>query len=377
MKISYISAMALSIILLCSCDGGGKDEPNPAPTPGKDDVTVTISTEVLTKANVTTVLGSGDEMNVYPKSYGRIDAPNRVDGVKATCNGSAWTMSPAVTLSKGENAFIYAVAPYNASYSDAAAIPVKMSDQVDLLYSGAFVPVSFTTYNAKLVMKHALSLVTVNITSQGYSGAGQLNSMSISGEEVFTAGTMNAGTGKIVGTDKTPYVHNVNKQIKTEGWSQDLPRMWQIPFSTKVNAAILTLVIDGKTYEVEFPEVEMRTGFQYIFRLVLTDYGVEFIPGEMQTISLNQKEDAMNALSAYGVITFTHVGEQAFMPMFSGDNVFGTITWGDGTAQSYKANAEHTFTGSASRQIVIESWNSTGFELNELTGIETIDLTEY
>ena len=156
-----------------SCSSGGEDEPKPAPSDG--DVTVTISTEILTKANVTTAFTSGDAMNVFPKTYGKIDAPNRVDNVKATLSGANWSMTPEVKISKGENTFIYAVAPYNATYTDATAIPVDVSQQIDLLYSGSYVPVSYTTHNAKLVMKHALSLVSFNISKQGYSGAGNLS----------------------------------------------------------------------------------------------------------------------------------------------------------------------------------------------------------
>lgn len=377
MKYFGFFSIGLCAAILCACSSDGSDEPSPnPPTPAEGDVTVTITTEVLTKANVTTVFGDGDAMNVYPKTYGRLDAPNAVDGVKAVCSGSKWTMTPEVTLSKGKNLFIYAVAPYNAAYTDASSIPVDISQQVDLLYSGAYVPVSYTTHNAKLTMKHALSLATFNISAQGYSGSGTLTSLSISGEKVYTKGTMSVDNGKIAGTSKDAYTLNVNKSIKESGWTNDLPQLWQIPFSTKVDKATLSATIDGKTYQVVFPEVEMKSGFQYIFRMVLTDYGLEFIPGAVETISLNIEEDAMSELQGYGVLSIGVSGAMMTAPTFTGDDVFGTISWGDGVFDSYSPGLEHSFSSTGS-MVVIETWNSTGFELENLTGIETIDLGEY
>lgn len=376
MKSYKILAIGIFSAAMCGCSSDGSDDPTPAPQPSEGDVTVTITTEVLTKANVTTTLGAGDEMNVWAKTYGRLDAPDMVDGVKAVCNGSTWTMTPEVKLSEGKNAFIYAVAPYDASYTDPSAIPVDIADQIDLLYSGSYVPVSYTTHNAKLTMKHALSLASFNISAQGYSGNGSLTSMSISGDKVYTKGTMSVDNGKIAGTAKDACTLTLDKKITSAGWTSELPQLWQIPFSTKVDKAVLTVVIDGKTYETAFPEVEMKSGFQYVFRLVLTDYGLEFIPGAVETISLNIEEDNMTALDGYGVLSIGFSGTEMTIPTFAGDDVFGTISWGDGTADSYAPGTTHLFAGTGST-VVVESWNSTGFEFKELSGIETLDLTNY
>lgn len=375
MKHLKYTLFALGLTMLSSCGSDSEGEPEPAPSDG--DVIVTITTEILTKANVTTAFTNGDAMNVFPKTYGKIDAPNRVDYVKATLSGATWSMYPEVKISKGENAFIYAVAPYNAAYTDATAIPVDIFQQIDLLYSGSYVPVSYTTHNAKLTMKHALSLVSFNISSQGYSGVGNLTNMKITGDNVYTKGNMSVDNGKIIGTAKDAFTLNVSKSINEAGWNEDLPRMWQIPFSTKINKVNLSLTIDGKVYDVAFPEVEMKSGFQYIFRMVLTDYGIEFIPGAVETISLNQEEDVMSALNGYGVLVIKHSGNGIIAPVFTGDDVFGTITWGDGMSSSYSPNAVHNYSVSGEKDVVIESWNSTGFDFEKLTGIDTIDLTSY
>ena len=373
MKHLKFITMALVLTMFCSC----KDDKNEPKNPNSDGALITISTEILTNANVTTIFTEGDVMNVFPKTYGKVNAPNHVDNVKATQTGGVWTMAPEVRITQGQNAFMYAVAPYNEAYTDASAIPVDIAQQIDLLYSGSYVPVSFTTTNAKLKMKHALALTTFNISAQGYSGAGNLTGLKISGEKVFTKGTMSVDNGKVLGKSQEEFTLSVNKTIQEAGWSNDLPQMWQIPFATKISTATLTLTIDGKQYDVEFPEVEMKSGFQYIFRMVLTDYGIEFIPGAVETISLNKEDDVMTTLNGYGVLTMTHVGTEIMLPAFTGDDVFGTVTWGDGMTSSYKPKAVHTYTAGGEKAVVIESWNSTGFELEKLTGIETIDLTAY
>lgn len=346
---------------------------------GIDDskVEVSITTEIETKATVTTIFGSGNAINLYAKSYGRIDAPDMVENIKATFDGNRWDITPAIRLAEGEKSFLYAVAPYIEGLKDLSAIPVDISRQQDMLYSGAFVPVTFNTHTAKLTMKHALSLATFNISLQGYSGKGQLQSLSIVGEQVYTTGSMNVQSGKVTGSGTSTFTLSVNKQIGSGGWNSDLPRLWQIPFSTKAMPTMLKAVIDGTTYEARFPEVEMTSGFQYIFRLVLTAYGLEFIPDQTETISLNLDTDSMQPLNGYGVLRFTHSAAELQIPQLIGDKVFGSISWGDNRYESYDRGASHSYGTTTTKILSIESWNSTGFELRNLEGIDGIDISEY
>lgn len=362
------------IVSSCSSSDDKTDEP----TSG-DTVTVEITIQVITRSTVTTELGNGAEMNVFAKTYGRPDAPDMVSEIKAVNNNGTWSLSPEVNLQKGQNAFIYAVAPYNAANTDVTAIPVDITQQIDLLYSGEYVPVSFTTHTARLNMKHALALAAFNIITQGYSGEGLLNSLSINGEQVYTRGTMSAATGKITPTGKDDFAISLAKKITSTGWTQELPRMWTIPFSTKVKDATLIANIDGKTYTATFPEVEMKSGYQYIFRMVLTDIGLEFIVDQVETISLNKKDDTMSQLEGYGTIGITLSASTSIFeaPTFNGDNVFGTIDWGDGCADSYKVGNNHSYTSQEVHNVTIESWNSTGFELENLSGVEVVDISQY
>lgn len=370
----YIAGLALPLLMQsCSDDepknGGGESDSN--------QVEVIITTQVETKVTVVTALDDGDEMNVYTKEYGDLAAPDLEEDVKATNTGGSWTLVPSVRIGEGGRAFIYAVSPYSADNTDPSAINVDISRQEDVLYSGSFVPVTYTTHTAQLNMKHALMLLTFNILKQGYTGKGVLQHLSVSGEQVYTSGTMNVSTGKIAGMGKDEFVYSTEKVMLNEGWTDDLPRYWVIPFSTQGQEARLTAVVDGKSYEVKFPELEMKGGFQYIFRMVMTANGLQFIPGQLETVSLNLNDDHPESLEGYGVLTLTHTCTDFVLPELVGDNVFGMVNWGDGSLGGYEVGGQHSYTAGGSKTTVIESWNSTGFELSTLNGIDVIDLSEY
>ncbi|MCR6504945.1 fimbrillin family protein [Bacteroides muris (ex Fokt et al. 2023)] len=372
-KISYFILSGL-LVLLQACSSNSDED---VPVAGENTVEVEIETNILTRADVTTLFVNGDEMNIWAKTYNKVDAPNMMDDIKGTYSGNRWEMTPKITLNEGERTFIYAYAPYSSQITDLAKIPIDISTQQDVLYSGNAVPVSYTSHKAKLVMKHALALVTLNISSQGYEGAGHLQSISLHGDKVYTTGVLHIETGKVVGTGKETVTVPLNHTVMMQGWNKGLPRMWAIPFSTKVETAFLKARIDDEDYQVRFPEVEMKSGYQYIFHLVLTRNGLEFIPDQTQNISLNQESDQMEALEGYGMLRFVHNVGNLELPILAGDNVFGIVTWGDGMTDSYRAGGNHTYSTLGEKEIFIESWNSTGFELEKLTGIEVIDISQY
>lgn len=374
-KIYYLLACALGLInFSCSSDN---DDAGGTGTDDKNGVEVSIQTSILTRAQVTTDFKQGDVMNLYAKTYGRLDADDLEKNIRATYDGSSWEINPSVYLQKDEKAFIYAVYPFVDGLSDLSQVPVDITSQVDVLYSGSFVPVTFTTHTAKLTMKHALALASFNISNQGYSGQGEVQQMILDGDVIYSSGAMNVQTGKVVGKEKNSIEVQVKKTIVAQGWKEDLPRIWTIPFTTKTSVAMLKVKIDGKQYETKMPEVEMRGGYQYIFRLVLTDHGLEFIPDQTETISLNQDTDAMRPLEGYGVLRISHKTLEFTIPTLSGDQVFGNIVWGDGNSESYAFGASHNFGSEILRETMIESWNSEGFQLQNLKGVEVIDISEY
>lgn len=380
----YIYIMAfLSIMTACSGDSGSSSDPTPPPTP--TGVKVRIETEIITRANATPkiVYANGDEMNVWAKTYGSTAADDIVKSIKGSYNSGSWTLSPEVSLDQTtvKSAFIYALYPYSSdNVNTANSIAVDVTKQTDVLYSGSYVPVTYTTYTAKLQMKHALSLATFNILKDGYSGAGQLQKLTLYGDSVYTKGLMSVDKGKVSGTQKGEVSATFSKTISQKGWTSDLPRLWVIPlpFNTKSTKAYLKTVIDGKEYVSVFPEVEMKMGYQYIFHLVLTDNGLEFIPDQTTSVNMNEDADNISELSAHGVLRLTHHDIGKFSALYMhGENVFGTIKWGDGGSETFYDGISHDYTTAGSHSLMLETWNSTGFELRNVKAVQTIDISQY
>ncbi|MCH5345522.1 MAG: fimbrillin family protein [Muribaculaceae bacterium] len=369
-KYTVLAALAVGTLAV-SCKESDKPE---QPLSGN---LVTIDTQVYTKRNVTLELGEGATMTIFVKTGGSAEAADFMPPVKAERGASGWTTSPEIRLEEGQTICMYAVSPYNSAYTNPSAVPFNTKDQVDLLYSGDFVPASYQTNRAMFQMKHALALASFNIIYSGDGDAGSLTSISVSGDNVPTEGTLNVETGKIKGTATGQVSVSVNKAVTKNGWSDNLPGQWVIPFDNTSQAATLTATINGKTYVATIPSLEMRAGFQYIFHLLLTPNGLVFDPSATQEISLNVLTDEMKPLEGYGAITFGFSGTKDFQfPFFNGTQVFGNIKSGD-MQTNYSVNGSMPVPGSGTRDVIVETWNSTGFEINSLEGIETIDVSKY
>ena len=373
-----------TVIAVASCSGDS-DTLEPTQPSTEDIVKVNITTEIETRAvtsPVKTLFASGDDMNIWAKTYGSVTANDIVKGIKATNNSGTWILNPEISLDQTniKNAFIYAVAPYFSEHTNAERIGIDVNKQEDVLYSGSYVPVSYTTHTARLKMKHALSLATFNIFKQGYHGEGRLQRITLMGDSVYVAGEMNVEKGRVSGKEKGELSVVFDKVITEQGWTEYVPQMWviPIPFNTKSTKAYLKAVVDNVEFTSTFPEVEMKTGFQYVFHLVLTDNGLEFIPDQTTCISLNDDTDEIGSIEGHAILAMTYNGDKEFLsPIMNGDNVFGTIKWGDGSSDSYEDGIQHTYETSGAHQILVESWNSIGFHLKNILGIEMIDISQY
>ena len=75
MKTSWLLIGSL-VLLLAACSEDKITEDTDT-----DKVEVSITTEIQTKATVTTTFEKDDAMNLYAKAYGRIDAPDMVEAL--------------------------------------------------------------------------------------------------------------------------------------------------------------------------------------------------------------------------------------------------------------------------------------------------------
>lgn len=372
-KYTSLLSIALVGIVASACSDDKKGGDDPVPTGNL----VTIETEVYTKSATPTLeLKDGATMNVYIKNGTQIGAPDYMPAVKATNSGGQWTTNPEIRLPEGKTVCLYAVAPYSEANTDPKAIAIDTKDQIDVLYSGDYVPVSSQTTHAKFRMKHALSLMSFNISYSGSGDAGTLTSISVAGQNVYTTGTLNVETGKITTTGNTQVTVATNNKIQASGWTKDLPGIWVIPFESADNAVNLTANIDGKTYVAIVPSVNIKQGFRYVFHLVLTPNGLVFDPSATEEISLNVFDDTMRPMEGYGALKFGFTGTDFSYPFFDGNEVFGNVKSGSAQA-NFTTGGKFTVPGSGNREVIVETWNSQGFELPNLEGIESIDISAY
>ena len=363
--------VCLSVLAACS-DKDDKDAPS-----GKKELSVT--TTILTRAvsAVKTAFKSGDEMNVFVKTAGASSAENFVNGMKATFDGNAWTLVPAVELSSDSKVYVYAVYPYNNSYTNAAAVPVTVAAQTDYLYSGAATVVSYTSPQASLAMKHALDILSLNIASEGYGGAGKIESIVWGGDGFGTEGTLDIGTGVVTATKKGTYTLPVDKNITAEGWTENLPQCFVLPFNSTGKNISLIAKIDGQDYTVLLPKMVVEAGMKYVFHLALTSNGLSLVENKTEVISLN-KESEVTDLGAYGVSKITYAATVISLPEFKGEqNVSGTVYWGDGVQGSYTFPGTHTFSSAENHEVKIETWGATKLNFPDLKDIEEVDLSAF
>ncbi len=374
--LKYLVIGLFSALTLQGCGGSSKDDPD-IPIPTGETVDVSFVTEVMTKS-VTTELNDEQTMNVFAKEYNTLSSNDMQTNIKATRKGGTWIPAPAIKLTKAQKAFLYAVHPYDAANVDPTAVPVQVQSQIDYLYSGAGVAVTFNTHTGKLTMKHALSMLSFNISLNGYEGKGELQEVTVNGEEYFTTGTLNIETGQIKGTTAGTYKKATSQTITKEGWTEKLPEFFCIPFASKGSNVAVTMKVDGKNYAVFIPEMKIEQGMKYIFRLALSSHGLTLFADQTEKISLNVYTDEMPDMGAYSVLKLKHTKNSFTIPTIEGGEGFrGNIYWGNGEIVGYTPNASYTYKGGGNKEVTVETWNATKVSLPTLEGIEEIDLSEF
>ena len=371
MKTNVFKIMALlAPLFLYGCSGGGDDE---VTVPEEPKANLSITTTIQTRAVVTS-FASGDKMNVFVKTGSAASASDYKSGVSASYNGSAWALSPSVEL-QGD-AYVFAAYPYSAS-ADAQSMAVSVSPQTDYLYSGSGVKVSGSSPAASLTMKHALPMIAFNIAKGSYAGDGKLTGIEVSGDALYKSGTMNVSNGSITGTEKGSYSLAASKVIAKDGWAEDFPQMFCLPFESDGSKITVTLKVDGNELKTVLPKQSVTAGMKYLFRMVLTQDGVMALADQTEVISLNKDTDQMTGgdVNELGIL---YVGSKAVLPILTGSgSVSGTVTWGDGSQEAYAASQSHTYSKEGEYRVEVQTLGATVVEFKDLETVSEIDLSGF
>ncbi len=387
-SIALLSAMAVG----ASMTGCSNDEIPEEPTVKGTRLAIKAELEKTqdeTKAPMT-VWANGNEMGLFVKSSGLTGSDyGEVNGqVKATYNGSAWTLDPQVSLSSTP-AYVFAYYPYSNTVTDGTSVPVEVASQTDYLYSGTAVNASSNNASISLTMKHALCVFQFNVKKDGYiGGSAVLTSVKIQNKGGYTlvgsAGTLNISTGVITKSAYEAFTLTSNKTITEAGWDNDRPLAMLMPFQTaSTTGAEFVFTVDGKDYTIDVPaNMNYLAGNQYVFNLTiksgsmsLDSSNIQIVPwGNETNVDLGDQVTKVKGL-AY-TLTTTTAGQSHNAPNVG--NLSGTIDWGDNSAQdSYASGKSHNVAAAGKYNVQLQAEDEVNqVEFSQIELIDEIDLSQ-
>lgn len=357
---------ALALMTLTACGGGGG---------GEKFSEVTFTTEIQTRAvapNVLSDFTSGDRMNVYKSEKAQISL-DLTTAHQAAYNGGVWKGSPAITLNGGETAYFFAAYPYQADADNPMEIPVKVADQVDVLYSGGGVSVTDSDPTGRLSMRHAMAILAFNI--QSYIG-GKLEKIEIDSEQFPLEGTMRITSGRITPTTMGPYTHTCSAALSPKGWTEDHPSVFMIPYTTSSTGLPLHLTIDGKRFDIDLPKSTFSMAKKYVYTLIYTDAGLALKSDKPEVIDLNAGS-APVAEEQYSHVKVVVNGGTLNVPEVTGTAPYGFVSWGDESREEYASGLVHAYPGSGSYTLMMDLWNCEKITMTGIKGVTEIDLSKF
>ncbi len=360
LAIYTLGLLMAAVSTSCSSGGGG----------GESLIEATFTTTV-SRADVLTELGDGDQMVVYRNSENSISKGTPTAST-LVCQNGVWKGVPSLKLNPNETAYFWAIYPFNAEGDDPTAYPISLADQIDVLYSGNPVKATYEEPEAQLTMRHALAIMSFNLES--YT-SGKLESITIGGPKFPTAGTMRVASGRITATTYGEYTLNCNATLGGN-LTQNL---FVIPVgSSLVEDVKVTFKVNGKNYECAMPAAAMpsASNTQYVHYLTLTENGLILHADRMEKIDLDEEVQAPVSSDRYGQLTVVHSNQSyTTLPQFAGTNVYGYVYWGDGQRAELSAEATYVYQSTAPYTAVFDLWNADQVQFAMMTGIEEIDFS--
>ncbi len=262
-----------------------------------------------------------------------------------------------VTLSVTEGVAM-AYWPYNADAADMTAVPVETDTQTDYMYSGNVTGLSNATPKAAFQMKHAMTLIRVNVVRGTYTAEGAVTAVTAASEAFCTSGTMNVSTGALADLKGagTPFLEEpADAAITTAG---RVTEFLVLPDVT-VDAASVTLgvTVDGRKYSTAIEVSEAyKQGYIYTYNLTLDNTAlnvsaVAVTPWE-EEISVEVPEPV--AEDDQYIVQVT-IDSDNYTYIHNIVNFVGVIDWGDGTTTTYDSKTSypsHTY-ATAEKYLVV------------------------
>ena len=220
------------------------------------------------------VLSAEDMQNAY------IDEETCYN-VRATYDGSSWTLDNDIYFSEDDDAYVIAYYPYDSSLetlptSNDGTLLFDLTPstddnvQTDVLASGGVI-VSSDSPQANLSLSHVLTRITLTIeVADDITTSGTLTSASISADELY------GDVGLYIDEDGSFQTYSTTKADDltlslNETLSSDSGATVDFLIPSESSATLtVALVIDGTTYSFEIEEDEWAAGYQYSYNVTIT-----------------------------------------------------------------------------------------------------------
>lgn len=79
----------------------------------------------------------------------------------------------------------------------------------------------------------------------------------------------------------------------------------------------------------------------------------------------------------FGRILITHVNQLFKTPTLTGQDLKGSIFWGDTQQEEYKPGASHSYKNEGPHTVTLECWGAEEIVLSDITGVTELNLTDF
>lgn len=165
----------------------------------------------------------------------------------------------------------YAYFPYRPDVADPSAIPVRASEQQDVMWATPVSGLDVLHTESEFILQHLLSIVRIKVQRGTYSKTGQLQQVTVQGPSIGNTGSLNLFTGALSVATKDEALSLDTELSIDESIATDV---LVLPVSGAGTMQI-SLSMDGATYAVDIPNVQLTAGKIHTYVLTFSIVGLE------------------------------------------------------------------------------------------------------
>lgn len=181
-------------------------------------------------------------------------------------DGTEWTLDSDIYLT-ANSVSLYSYYPYSGTVQSLSSIPVETESQTDYMYGSVVDGLNADNTGADITLNHALTAFSLSFFKGGYTGTGNITSVSIESDILATAGVLDATDGSLsslTGTG-TAIGQNLGASLSATATGVDI---MALPTGAQGTVTI-TAVIDGATFTATTAALTPEQGAMYQYSITL------------------------------------------------------------------------------------------------------------